>query len=606
MNSVLKEDTISQQLVEVLDFIQARTMQTVQKWHYHTEDRTFSRDNLLAYLALRQLDIHDLQMQLADMGLSSLGRSEHNVLESITAVLQHLPTSHHIPQPSQNVSPLSIIQSRKERIYGRHSETKQTSIMVTIDAKSLEDDSLIENLLLRGMNIARINTAHDRTDDWLQIINRIRTTEQLLISKGLYSPNRHCRIYMDLAGPKIRTGAFVMKRSMIKFSPKNIGYLDSNVTNSFIKKERELDKACVLAVPYELVQRVTTGDKLMIVDERGKTREILVTDIENTRLKVQIDRKAFIIENAYIYVDEEKYQIGPTQAVQVPCKLQKRDVLRLYRDSTIIGQPASESHPASISCTLPEALTQVIEGDRVFFDDGKISGISTHIAEDYIDITITAPHIKPAKLKSGKGINLPDTAINISSLSDEDITHLEFAVKHADIVGLSFIHSAADLENLQTHLTLLGGTHLAVVAKIETKDAIRNLASILLKGLEFESFGVMIARGDLAVEVGFENLSHVQEDILCMCEAAHIPVILATQILERLAKEGTPARAEITDAAMGIRAECVMLNKGPHIVEAVEVLSTLLKNAALSHVKKRQVFTHFTKQCGIFIDEDNN
>ena len=80
----------------------------------------------------------------------------------------------------------------------------------------------------------------------------------------------------------------------------------------------------------------------------------------------------------------------------------------------------------------------------------------------------------------------------------------------------------------------------------------------------------------MAVEVGFENLALVQEDILCICEAAHIPVILATQVLEALAKSGLPTRAEITDAAMGYRAECVMLNKGVHLLEAVKILSGLL------------------------------
>jgi pyruvate kinase len=114
--------------------------------------------------------------------------------------------------------------------------------------------------------------------------------------------------------------------------------------------------------------------------------------------------------------------------------------------------------------------------------------------------------------------------------------------------------------------------------------------------LELPYFGILIARGDLAVEVGFENLALVQEDILCICEAAHIPVILATQVLEALAKSGLPTRAEITDAAMGYRAECVMLNKGVHLLEAVKILSGLLSTEERHHIKKRDVFRDFTKQ----------
>ncbi len=88
--------------------------------------------------------------------------------------------------------------------------------------------------------------------------------------------------------------------------------------------------------------------------------------------------------------------------------------------------------------------------------------------------------------------------------------------------------------------------------------------------------GVMIARGDLAIECGYERLAEVQEEILWMSEAAHLPVVWATQVLESLAKNGLPSRSEITDAAMGERAECVMLNKGPFIVEALQTLDDIL------------------------------
>jgi pyruvate kinase len=84
---------------------------------------------------------------------------------------------------------------------------------------------------------------------------------------------------------------------------------------------------------------------------------------------------------------------------------------------------------------------------------------------------------------------------------------------------------------------------------------------------------VMGARGDLGVEIGFERLAEVQEEILWLAEAAQLPVIWATQVLESLAKDGLPSRAEVTDAAMSTRAECVMLNKGPHIDEAIRFLT---------------------------------
>jgi pyruvate kinase len=96
----------------------------------------------------------------------------------------------------------------------------------------------------------------------------------------------------------------------------------------------------------------------------------------------------------------------------------------------------------------------------------------------------------------------------------------------------------------------------------------------------------MIARGDLAVEVGYLRVAELQEEILWLCEAAHVPVIWATQVLETLAKKGAPTRAEITDAGMAERAECVMLNKGPFILDAVLVLDSVLTCMAGHHRKK--------------------
>lgn len=104
--------------------------------------------------------------------------------------------------------------------------------------------------------------------------------------------------------------------------------------------------------------------------------------------------------------------------------------------------------------------------------------------------------------------------------------------------------------------------------------------------------GIMIARGDLAIECGWERMAEVQEEILWICEAAHMPVIWATQVLENLAKNGLPSRAEITDAAMGERAECVMLNKGPYIVDAVRVLDDILQRMENHQSKKRSMLRH--------------
>jgi hypothetical protein len=116
----------------------------------------------------------------------------------------------------------------------------------------------------------------------------------------------------------------------------------------------------------------------------------------------------------------------------------------------------------------------------------------------------------------------------------------------------------------------------ALVLKIETEKAVRNLPALIVRAAGKLPIAVMIARGDLAIELGYARIAEIQEEILWLCEAAHVPVIWATQVLEGMAKQGVPSRAEVTDAAMAGRAECVMLNKGPHIVATVEMLATVL------------------------------
>jgi pyruvate kinase len=185
-----------------------------------------------------------------------------------------------------------------------------------------------------------------------------------------------------------------------------------------------------------------------------------------------------------------------------------------------------------------------------------------------------------------KGINLPESALRLPSLTSKDLADLRFIAANADIVGYSFVRTESDVFDLQERLEELGGEQLGIVLKVETIRAFENLPGLLLAAMRSPCAGVMIARGDLAIECGFERMAEVQEEILWICEAAHMPVIWATQVLEKLAKEGLPSRAEITDAAMGERAECVMLNKGPYIVEAVRALDDIMRRMQAHQRKK--------------------
>ena len=251
--------------------------------------------------------------------------------------------------------------------------------------------------------------------------------------------------------------------------------------------------------------------------------------------------------------------------------LKPGDTLVLTRANTL-GRPALYGksgellEPAQISVSIPQILDHAKVGDPVWFDDGKIGSVIRSVNPDTVSVEITQARPEGEKLAAEKGINLPETQIDIPALTDDDSAALPFIVEHADLVGCSFVRTEAHVRQLLDRIEQLGGQRLGLVLKIETRKAFENLPNLILAAMRTESLGIMIARGDLAVECGYQRLAEIQEEILWICEAAHVPVIWATQVLESLAKKGIPSRSEITDAAMGERAECVMLNKGPYAV----------------------------------------
>ncbi len=241
------------------------------------------------------------------------------------------------------------------------------------------------------------------------------------------------------------------------------------------------------------------------------------------------------------------------------------------------------------TCTIPSIIDKLQIGATVWIDDGRIGGYVECLMPFGVVIKITHARDKGEKISAGKGLNFPDTALKLSPLTDKDKEDLDFIVTHADIVGYSFVEEVADIELLQQELQARQhkNSHpLALVAKIETPQAIKNLPELIIHAAGKQPFGVMIARGDLAVEIGYQRLAEMQEEILWLCEAAHVPVIWATQVLEQLVKKGVTNRAEMTDAAMAERAECVMLNKGRYQAQAVSILDDVLKRMQEHQSKK--------------------
>ena len=607
-------DSLRKELGDLLQDVQQKAAEARAKFHFSDPDAQCSCDNLLAYLALREHDLQDLQLELAGRGLSSLGRLEGSVLHSLRKVAQHVgiePTDTPLMLPDFAQAE-SILSRRSTALLGRPRPRRHTRIMVTLDPDVVRQPELLEQLLVEGMDIARVNCAHDTAHEWAMIIASVRDAEERLASRGR-AIGRRCRVFMDLAGPKVRTGPLMPTTRPLKLTvekdaygrPSRIleGFLDTEALQSQRFRSPDLPWNFVIALPGQSgLAALVLGEELRFTDTRGRGRVFHVLERVNpTKVRVGLERTAYLEEGMeLVTTGGASFQIGPIMPQPMDIRVQAGDRLVLYREPTRLGHGARAGQPAGISCTLPAVLEMVSPGHRVCIDDGKITTIVRNLHPEHLELEVIAPYDVPARIRSEKGLNFPDSPLDIPAFTAQDREDLKFVARHATAVGLSFAHHPRDLLDLRQALEDLGCSDLGIVMKIEIREAIHRLAQILIAGLDRPRFGVMIARGDLAVEVGFEHLALVQEDILCLCEAAHVPVIWATQVLESLAKSGLPARAEITDAATGQRAECVMLNKGRFVVDAVKTLADLLSSRERQRIKKRQVFRDITVQHGIF------
>ena len=250
--------------------------------------------------------------------------------------------------------------------------------------------------------------------------------------------------------------------------------------------------------------------------------------------------------------------------------------------------PDKDCPPFSTGCTLPQVFARLDVGHPISIDDGKLRGRITRRTAAGLVARIQEGRDKGVKLKAEKGLNFPGVDLGLDPLTARDGTDLDFIVRHADMVGYSFVETAAHVIALQRELAARRDDwrSLTLVAKIETPRAVHNLPDIIVQGAGHQPLAIMIARGDLAIEIGFERLAEMQEEILWLCEAAHVPAIWATQVLEGLVTKGLPSRGEMTDAAMAARAECIMLNKGPNATAGVAALARLLHRMGEHQQKK--------------------
>ena len=600
---ILKIEAIIKEIESLIQLAQKKVKGCKKQLKPVHLDLQISAKNMLHYQGIRSQDMRQLHQKLGALGLSRIAKAQAHIMFSLLttkAILKGMIEDGKIDLPRH---PLSIkrgkqlIQQNAKKLFGYRSKGRQTRIMVTMPNTAAEDYHLVHDLIDKGMNCARINCAHDSPEVWLDIIKNIRKASKTL--------GKRCKVAMDLAGPKIRTGQLKSNAAIIKFRPKKDkrGVVVQPITAWLGVNPLANSTIPHIPVSKKAIAELKAGSVLFFRDTRNKKREVVLGKKETDSFLAEGFKTFYLTGGIQLYTNLKKkkgaIKVLDFPTVASPLLLSSGDVLRLDKAS-ILGEPAvygvdgQLKDIAHISCTSIAVFDSVKEGDTILFDDGKIEGLIKTLKKDHLLIQIGQTKAGKVRLQADKGINFPDTKLKVKGLTAKDKNDLKFVVEHTDIINMSFVNNAADVKELMAEMKALKANEkLGVVLKIETKSGFNNLQAILLEAMKMPKIGVMIARGDLAIEVGWKNIARVQSEMMALCQAGHIPVIWATQVLETLAKKGIPSRAEITDVSMSQRAECVMLNKGPYIIQAVKLLDNILQNLETYQEKNAPIWPSF-------------
>jgi len=262
------------------------------------------------------------------------------------------------------------------------------------------------------------------------------------------------------------------------------------------------------------------------------------------------------------------------------CEVKKGDVLRVSDISKKETLTIDESHPDEplMLLDLPGAVTSLEVGNALLIEDGTIE---FRVIEKALNF-VRAEAMNEGIVKNRKGVILPDSKLELSILSDKDKKDLEFVLKEGvDFVGLSFVGSAEDIESVKKEMRSIAGEKAVlpkIVAKIERKEAIKNLFSIIAS-----TDAVMVARGDLGIEMPESEIAILQKHIIAESLKAAKPVIVATQMMKSMTENPRPTRAEVSDVSNAVidHADAVMLSEesamGKYPVETVAMMAEIIE-----------------------------
>jgi len=565
--------------------------------------------NLKQYLILRKKDRTQLQEKLFSLSLSSLGRSYAHVAASIDTLYDQISSSlgekeiskalmaafHHLTIHDS----IAIASHNSTLLFGGKASSQfsrqHTAVMVTLPSHAAQNGgALIRQLADTGINVFRINTAHDNAKTWKEMADVIAAINEQRVAA------ERIKIFVDLAGPKIRTGYIRRVEIPIALGSNKVEKEVLLLCGDELTQGERTDPVTLEKIPAQFsvnkkfFKKLDKNSRIKIVDVNGKKGVITLCELKDTVAKGKLNKKVLVNSTCRVYCNGNEGKILNVERPMETIRLALNDLLTIT-ENEILGRAAVvDEHqrvvePALISCSFEGMVSHLQVGEKVFIDDGKIGLVVVENHGDSITCRVTQSKPSGTLLKEERGINFPDSHIKTAALTTTDRGNVSSVQEYADQLGLSFCQSAQDVRELQTVLAQNGRSDIGIVAKIETMQGVINMPEILEQLLESEKSGVMIARGDLAIEVGFENMAYIQEALLDICDAAHIPVIWATQVLESKMKNNLPSRAEVSDAAMAGRAECVMLNKGAFAIDTIDVLRRILDDMHSIANKNRQL-----------------
>jgi pyruvate kinase len=474
-----------------------------------------------------------------------------------------------------------LLHANSRALFGPRPLDRHVYIMVTVPDAASATEAWADAVIAAGANLLRINGAHESPTEWTSAIEVFRACAE--------RAKVPARILVDLPGPKLRVDVLQRERGLLHVRRRK----DPKGRTLAPTKVRLVAAALAdgeLPVPEAWLPRLRRGDVLVVTQPDGRPRRLTVTQVTPGQVDAECGRSLYALAGAALIWRRRTHRIAVGVVGLLPDATRRVMLSEGQRFLVNASGQSREAGEIALALAAPGLLAAVGVGERVIIDDGRIVAVVDAQRPDGILCRVTAVVKPEVRLRSGKGIAFPDSSLTVTALGEEDEVALAFALEQADGVGVSFVNTAADVERVGERIRKAARPGFGMILKLETRAALDNLPAILFTALRYDPVGLMIARGDLAVDVGFERLAEMQEELLWFGEACHLPVVWATQVLETVTHTGLPTRAEVTDAAMSMRAECVMLNKGPYMAVANRLLADIIRRMEGHQFKKRALY----------------